>query len=428
VTFLAPVFFWWAVAAAAAVIAAHLLVTRQPPSHPLPTVRFAPATPVRATAIARRPEDLWLLLLRVLIVLALGAAWARPVVVPARRSVARVLLWDRSRAVASPKAGQDSVAARWRKGDIVIGFDSSAGVIDPDVGPAASAAEGRLSPALIAAYRAAAGLRSSADSIEIVVISPLSGEEWDAATPAIRALWPGRLTLVRVAGVPESRGSLARPLVEGAPDDPVAVAAHLMSGGTRDSAVRIVRRAPLAADSSWAAAGARVLVRWPAVGAPPGWQSASHVDTAGAVVTAGAALVYPFERRWQPGAAAGRAIARWADGGIAATEQRVGAGCIRDLAVPVPGAGDLVLRRDFARLLRAFTAPCGEAGVAEPAATMDMVLLAGSGALAPTAAIHPSESARTPLVPWLLAMALGLSLLELVLRRRSPALELGAPE
>lgn len=427
-TLLAPVFFWWALAAAAGVVAIHYLVTRQPPSHSLPTVRFVPAAPVRATAVARRPEDRLLLLLRVLIVLAIGAAWARPVLVPSRRSVARVLLWDLSSAVASPKAVQDSVVARWHHGDVVIGFDSVARIVDTDVGAAPSTAPGRLSPALIAAYRAAAGLLASADSIEIVIVSPLLDDEWDAATPAIRALWPGRMTPVRVAGAQLPPRSSGRPAIEGAVGDPVAVAVRLLAAAGPDSSVRILRRAPLDSDSAWAAVGSRVLVRWPASGAPPGWSPAEPVDTAGAVVIGGAALVYPFERRWRPGggAAAGQVIARWSDGGVAATEQRAGSGCIRDVALPVPHSGDLVLRRDFARLLRSLTAPCGKAGVVESAAGMDTVLLAGSGGLAPAAALRPAEFADSPLVPWLLILAIGLLLLELVVRRRGAALELEA--
>jgi hypothetical protein len=154
----------------------------------------------------------------------------------------------------------------------------------------------------------------------------------------------------------------------------------------------------------------------------------ARLDTANALIVGGAALVYPFERRWQPGnsPAEDRVIARWTDGGVAATERRAGAGCIRDVAIPVARSGDLVLRRDFGRMLRSLTAPCRMAGVDQPVAAVDSALFAGSGSLAATSTIRPSESAATPLVPWLLAIAVVLSLLELALRRRGTALSLEA--
>jgi hypothetical protein len=99
---------------------------------------------------------------------------------------------DLSRAVAAVGAVRDSVRAIVGPGDIVVAFDSSARLI-PTTGSdwtealSTVDAKGRLSAALVVAFRAAASLRSSADSIELVIVSPLQGE-WDAAT-ALRALW-----------------------------------------------------------------------------------------------------------------------------------------------------------------------------------------------------------------------------------------------
>src|ERR1041385_1607485 len=98
-TFLAPIFFYVGLGVAVAAVGLHLIVTRQPLSGLLPTVRFVPPSAVRVTTVVPVPEDRLLLALRVLLALAIGAAFARPVIVPRRRSVARVVVADVSRAV-----------------------------------------------------------------------------------------------------------------------------------------------------------------------------------------------------------------------------------------------------------------------------------------------------------------------------------------
>jgi hypothetical protein len=429
VNFLAPAFFWGSLVVAAGVVALHFLVTRQPPSHPLPTVRFIPAAPVRATAVDTRPEDLVLLLLRVLIILLIGAAFARPVFAPRRRAIARLVLADLSRAVAAVGPVRDSLRAIVGPGDVVVAFDSSARLISTTGSDwvetlAAADVPGRLSAALVVAFRAAASLRASADSIELVIVSPLRGEEWDAATPALRALWPGRIRLVAVAGTADSLEKPKGIRVSGAADDPVAVAASLIGRSAADTTVHIARGDAGPADSAWAAAGSRVLVRWPATGAPPGWQRRTVVDTSGAVVTAAVAVVFPFERRWRPDSAprGDIVVARWADGEPAALERPSGLGCVRDVGIPVTAVGDFVLRADFARLLRTLSLPCRMSGSGRPVGLADTTVLAGSGGLAARGAIRPLEAIATPLVPWLLAAALGVALLELFIRRGGPAL------
>lgn len=176
-TFLAPIFFLLGMGVAAGAVALHFIVTRQPASSPLPTVRFVPTSSVRVTTVAPVPEDLLLLLLRVLLALLIGAALARPVLTPERRPVAHLVLADVSRAVGSIEAVRDSARAILEPGDVLVVFDSAARVIRS--GAADSAAqlvrterEGRLSPALVAAMRAASALRDAADSVELAIISP----------------------------------------------------------------------------------------------------------------------------------------------------------------------------------------------------------------------------------------------------------------
>ena len=200
-TFLAPGFFFASLAVAAAIVALHFIVTRQPRAAILPTARFVPDT--RATTVARapRPSDVPLMLLRVLTVLAAGAGLAKPVLTPSRGAEARVILVDVSRSARDSMAIRDSVRAIYRDGDAVVVFDSSArmlagNVVDTLGALAPTTSRGNLSAALIAALRAGSNLRDRADSLDLVIVSPFSKEEFDAATDSI----PNPVARTREAG------------------------------------------------------------------------------------------------------------------------------------------------------------------------------------------------------------------------------------
>ena len=77
-TFLAPWALWAAGAVSAAVIALHILASKNPRVTALPTTRFIPDVPLRATARALRLTDCLLLLLRVAVVMLAAVAFARP--------------------------------------------------------------------------------------------------------------------------------------------------------------------------------------------------------------------------------------------------------------------------------------------------------------------------------------------------------------
>lgn len=435
-SFLAPIFFYVALGVAAGAVALHFIVTRQPTSSPLPTVRFVPASRVRVTTLAPVPEDVLLLLVRVFAILLIGAALARPVIVPHRRAVARIVLADVSRAGGAVESVRDSARALLGAGDVLVVFDSAARVVRRAAADSAASLgrtlrEGRLSPALIAALRTASTIRDAADSIELVIVSPLRASEIDGATLAIRSLWPGRIRLVRVAGAGDSLAPPAGIAVRARADDAVALATSVAGFPTSDSVVRVIRDAATAGDSVWAASGRHTLVRWPVADAPPGWVARLHPDTVLAVVAGEAALVSPLERRWQPDSAARatRVSARWVDGVPAAIERDVGSGCIRDVGIAVPTQGDLVLRPAFGRFVRALLAPCATVagGLAAESATLEA--LAGAGPLAAHDAVRPPDAVATPLVPWLLALALIMLLLELAVRRGSAPLGMdGADE
>jgi len=425
-SFLAPIFFYAALGVAAGAIALHFIVTRQPTSSPLPTVRFVPTSAVRVTTVAPVPEDLLLLLVRVLAVLLIGAALARPVLVPHRRALARVVLADVSRAVGPIEMVRDSARALLGAGDVLVAFDSSARVIRGGAADSASklarsSRAGRLSPVLIAGLRAASTIRDEADSIELAIVSPMRAGEIDGATQAIRSLWPGRIRVVHVAGAADSLAPPAGVQVRADADDPIALATSVAGLAVSDSVVRVVRGAASDADSVWASGGRRTLVRWPISGAPAGWVARTPVDTAGAVIAGEAALVTPLERRWRLDStiAVTRVAARWVDGAPAAVERTVGQGCIRDVAITVSSRGDLALRASFARFVRELAAPCEVVSGGPAADSASLATLAGSGPLAAHDAVRPPESVSTPLVPWLLAAAILLVLLELLVRRGS---------
>lgn len=422
-TFLAPLFFFLGLGAAAATVALHFIVTRQPPSSPLPTARFVPEGSVRVITVAK-PTDLWLLLLRALLAIVIGAAFALPIVVPSRRPVARVVVADISRAVGSIAAVRDSARALLDEGDVLVAFDSAAYISQSGAADSAARLErserpGRLSVALVAALRSAARIRSTADSLELVIISPFLAAELDGATAEIRKLWPGRIRTVRVASSVDSTGRTTGFALRAAADDPVGLAASIAGSARRDADVQVVRDVATAEDSVWATSGRHTLVRWPAEGAPPGWVARNAVDTAGAVIAGQAALVVPLERRWRVDAVARpkRVAARWVDGAPAAVEYLVGDGCIRDVALPVPARGDVMLRPSFAHLLEALGTSCAAISGGPALPGSDLAILRGTGPLATAAGITPPDTIATPLVPWLLALALLLVVVEIFMRR-----------
>ena len=385
-TFLAPLYLWAGAAAALGVLLLHLIVTREPRSHPLPTARFAPDVTALARPRAVKPRDLLLLALRALLVLLIGLALAQPIIHPPRRAVSRVVLADRSWAVLDGAEVADSVGRVAQSGDSVIPFDSAG-----------------LSPALILGLRAATALRQGSDSVELVVVSPLLAGQLDDATDSIRALWPAGIRLVRVAG---RTASDSVPVVEfdGPSDDPLRVAleGRIASGGN----VRVVRSQLDAGDSAFAG----VLVHWTASGNGP-----SAID---AVMSDGVVVVAAWQRSASPNDS-GVVIARWMDGTPAATERATSTGCVRTVMIPVPARGDLVLTPRFRRLAERLTDPCGPRRDFTPASVERVASLAGRD-LPPVAAasmLPAAELRRSRLTAWLLLAAALLAGVEMWLRR-----------
>jgi hypothetical protein len=386
-TFLAPGFLFAALAAALGITALHFIAMRQPPSDLLPTTRFIPERPAVTRTITRTPEDVLLLLLRVLALLLIGAAFARPIRAPHRRSVLHIVLADRSRAVADPRAVTDSARAVLDGDGVLILFDSSARTIerggsDSLGSPPRARVDGSITPALVAALRTASRLRDQADSLELTIVSPFAAAELDAATDSVVAQWPGgwhALRLVPVAQSADTGG--AHPTVNWPADGHTAGATDRTLAGTGGAKDRAL------------------------------------ADTVGAVVAGDVVLAAPFARRWEPDTTGPgtRVIARWVDGAPAAVERGSDAACTRDVAVALPAAGDLVLTAGYRRFVAALAAPCGSPVGSRPPAHP---VAAQRGTHIPARAIEAAADVASPLVPWLLGLALAAALGELVLRRR----------
>ncbi|HEY2065415.1 MAG TPA: BatA domain-containing protein [Gemmatimonadaceae bacterium] len=414
-TFLAP----WALAvgalAAAGAILLHLVARQRPAAVLLPTARFIADRRSLVSTVVRRPRDLVLLALRVVTLLAAAAAFARPVLAPTRSPIARVVLLDRSAAVASPADAVSRVrtlldaAAPMR----LIAFDSTAvalpfttATLDSIAGAPVAGGVGSITAALVAARRAAALLAAHADSVQVVLVSPVVASEVDDATSLVRAQWPGALSLVRVAARIDSTSSWS--LERAIPiDDPRGPAASALRVAAGRRAVR-VRTSSLDAPDSAFARGGGTVVEWNESSAGPMAPAALVVGDDVVVAMLGRSLL----------PAGGRTVARWANGSAAAREILIGYGCIRTVAVGLPTTGDLPLRHSFQRAVRGLLAPCGSgsSGVLADAATV--ARLRGSGPMARGSALATGGDRPTPLVPWLLALAAVSALAELFVRAR----------
>jgi hypothetical protein len=415
-SFLAP----WALViggvAAAGAVLLHLVAQQRPAAYLLPTARFIPDRRTLVRRIATRPRDLLLLALRVLLVLSAAAAFARPVLAPRRGTRARIVLLDRSAAVASN--AEAVTRARMLLADgarpRLILFDSTATLVsdvratlDSVAHAMPGHAAGSLSAALVAARRAAADIAADVDSVELVLVSPVTAAEADAALDSVRAQWPGAIVLARVTARADSTMSwtIERALPA---DDVLAPAMTGVHLAPAPGAVRL-RRAPLdAGDSAFARLGGTV-VRWDG--------TAGSRLSANAIAMGDDVVVALLRRDVSP--EGGRVVARWADGSPAAIQQELGRGCVRRVGFGVPLAGDLPLRPAFQRVVRGLLAPCRVATPNTLADASTLARLGGHGSAALGSALADDSRRPTPLVPWLLAFALFCAVSELGVRAGS---------
>lgn len=415
-TFLAPGFLVAGAAVAGVVVLLHFLARRRPRPAVLPTARFVPDRPARWPSRAPRPTDWLLLALRVLAIVSIATAFAGPIREPDRAVTRRIVLVDRSRGVGDEQAMRDSVLAVVREGDVLVPFDTvaraiAAGIRDSSTVLARSESPASLSAALIVAERLAATLRDRADSVELIIVSPFALESWDAATPALRRRWAGRMRLI---SLPLARGD-STPLridVRAPPSDPVSAASAPFTG-RGEALARIARSNPPAEDSVWARASGNVLVHWPR-GEPT-----DSVTSQGVVVGDGV-LAAPLVRRpLDPGDA--QIVARFADGRPAIVERAHGEGCLRDVAFDFPVRGDVSLRESARRLVAIAAGPCEGRQTQRTLDAARLSSLQGTGSLLATSVLPRTGHARSAATPWLLIAAALLLLMELGARRRTSA-------
>ncbi|HVX40216.1 MAG TPA: hypothetical protein VHB25_11635 [Gemmatimonadaceae bacterium] len=399
--------------AALAAAAIHFITRSRPLAEPLPTARFIPHHAIRARVTAFGLSDLLLLLLRIAAIAAIAIGVAAPEFAGTRGRTARIIVVDRSRAVADPLAARDSARAFAGRGAVLIAFDSVARVV-PSVDSTTSNARGSLSAGVAAALRAAAGMARRADSVELIVISAFTNEEMDAATARIRDVWPGRIRLVPLQPAATPRWA---PGVQTSVDAGDVVRAGLaLMGVVHDTgSVRLDRGHVSAADSAWARGAGHVLLHWPATGGDARWPARPTIDAIGGVsASSGATLVGRFPRAFAP---PGAAIARWADGEIAVGESRLGAGCVRDVGILIDPASDLTLRPPFRAFAQSLLAPCGGARDLTPLDSAHRAALTGGGSLAATSALAIRADATSRWTPWLLLVGAVLLIVELAVRR-----------
>jgi hypothetical protein len=249
---------------------------------------------------------------------------------------------------------------------------------------------------------------AGADSVELVLLSPITTGELDAATDSIRATWPGGITLARLAATVDSP---ATPALEHAVSDADVLGPALGGRTVQGSAnaVRIVRGRLADDDSAFARSGG-VVVRWDSAG--------SRAPVPSAIAMGDDVIVAPLVHGTL--AEQGTVLARWADGAPAAVERVLGEGCVRTVGIGVPVAGDLPLSRSFQRVVNGLTGACRGSleRTGAPADSSRAAGLAGRAAVASGSALANGAERPTPLAPWLLGVALACALAELMARRR----------
>jgi hypothetical protein len=219
---------------AAAVAGLHLLARRPPARQALPTARFLSEDARTLLRLQPRPTDLVLMLLRMVLVGSLGAAFAGTVWTPERGGRGHVVLLD---AGAGAEASWEAAIAL--AAEAVRGADAGDGATDPivvayglDSGPRVVDV-GSLSGLQPGSTRATAedGLRALRAAVvndtrwstvrAEWVLTPTWGS-WNAGVGLMRpALWPGSLPLRAVPpGPATARGQATAPDATGPPGGP----------------------------------------------------------------------------------------------------------------------------------------------------------------------------------------------------------------
>lgn len=200
----APLFLLGGACIALVPVLLHLLVRRPPERAPLPTARFLDADIRTHLRFTRRPTNPLLLALRVLFVVLLAAAAARPVWAPRRTGTPTIVLLDRGAAMAGVWADAiDSVQSIIERSDgvSVIAFDTAVETIPMRrLAEAARARPSESAASYAVAFHALAdagrSLAGSDSAIGWLVTVPRWGAWPDGFATLRRAAWPGGLGVI----------------------------------------------------------------------------------------------------------------------------------------------------------------------------------------------------------------------------------------
>ena len=401
-TWLAP----WALAAGAlgmlGVIAAHLLSRQRPRALALATARFLPTGMLEATTLQRVPTDRWWMLLRLLILALLALGVTQPVATISRVPTRTVLLLDGTLPLPAQQRAIDALG----ESDAVIAFDTVAVIKARDGVRARLARSASLSAAFALLAHARDSLASRTTQLRVTIASSFASRSFDPATRSLRELLPDSITALPIELPDDSAVARGAIVVHAVGDDPIAATALLLGDSVARVGTIIERGDVLTlADSSAAESGATVLW-WPT-------RSAKVVPALQALTVASTTWIAPMTRDSSATPLAGRVVGWWADGSAAVREHRMGDGCVLSLSAGLPEAGDHSLSLAAQAWLAAVLTSCDR----EPNA----VHAAPAWLAAPPS--RRLSFAKRPVIaslatPWLIGAALGLALLELLLRRR----------
>jgi Aerotolerance regulator N-terminal len=469
-TFAAPAFLLAGALAMLLPLALHLIRRRPPMRAPLPTARFLVEDPRNAVRVSR-PTDLRLLALRMLLLLLLGLALARPAWIPAPQGTSTVVLLDRGAAMrgdgwraALGEARRSLLGADGEaRGELVM-FDTAAervprqritpALFDSLLAAGATDRPADYAAALRAIPASARELRG-ADSVRVRMISPLADGGWTPGLgPLRRAAWPGTLDLARVpiasaapdsaadAGTPPRRAltlstrgggfaaaALGAAGIESGRADPraplpgEAAVYLLMDAPSAQTAAQLLERARAGATLVVTSAGATDALR-PSLPWTGGFAVA---ENGGGAMWFGAELeLAGAAGRVEAGRPAdgARTVAAWEDGRPAAVAKPLGSGCVVFVGAELEG-GELPFQAEYpaalARLARACVANQPSAADARPLDPGAVALLRGRGPAAVAASAVGASEAGIALGRWVLGAALLIALVETLLAYRRRA-------
>lgn len=397
-------------------LALHLLARRRQRPVALPTLRFLDAAERTVLRLRRRPADVGLLTLRMLLPIVLGAGFAGPSWTALRRGTGTIVLLDATapaaavdtaRSILSESAGAlivfDTAAISFVSERVDEALDSIALVATERTATAPDdGIRVRTGVSYAAAFMALASadrLLPAAESAGVVLITAPRWAGWSDGVVAARAIWPGTMRIVALevsptdsaASAPAARGT-ARVTGEDAVYVRAALGAigYTIATGDADPADVVV----FAGDGTVGGAGSmeRVgpsatvviagIARSPVADVTLPWRTVAEgiapvptpIDLGGGLLVSGASVRTAGEP-----AEDAETIAFWTDGRPAAAARREGDRCTVYLATR-PGGGALPLDPSFPALIDRLARGCDHGTGSNAAGTDDGPL--DSGALA----------------------------------------------